>query len=149
MTSLIRWNARPDVLRDRVSRLFDEAFNDFVSPLSGREDTRTGSWMPAVDIRETPESLLFHAELPGMTKDEVELTLEKNTLTLQGERKFERDEQRESYHRIERGYGSFTRTFALPANVRTEDVKATFENGVLTVELPKVEEAKPHRVEIS
>lgn len=149
MTSLIRWNARPDVLRNRVSRLFDEAFNDFVAPVSGGEETRTGSWMPAVDIRETADSLVFQAELPGMTKDEVELTLEKNTLTLQGERKFERDEQRESYHRIERGYGTFTRTFALPANVRTEDVKASFVNGVLTIELPKVEEAKPHRVEIS
>jgi len=148
MTSLIRWNPRPDMLRSRVSHLFDDAFNEFVAPLAGREETRTGAWMPAVDIRETADGLIFHAELPGMTKDDIELTLENNVLTLKGERKFERDEERESYHRIERGYGTFTRTFALPSNVRTDDVKASFENGMLTVELPKVEEAKPRRVQI-
>lgn len=148
MTSLIRWDPRSDVLRTRMGRFFDDAFNDFLAPLAGREETRTGAWMPAVDIRETADSLLFHAELPGMKKEDVELTLENNTLTLKGERKFERDEERENYHRIERGYGTFTRTFALPANVQTDDVKASFDNGVLTIELPKVEEAKPRRVQI-
>lgn len=149
MTSLIRWSPRPDVLRTHMSRLFDDAFNDFLAPVAGREDTRAGAWMPAVDIRETADSLVFHAELPGMTKDQVELTLENNILTLKGERQFERDEERESYHRIERGYGTFNRTFALPANVKTDDVKASFDNGVLTIELPKIDEAKPRRVQIA
>jgi HSP20 family protein len=147
MTSLIRWE-RPDLLRSRMSRIFDQTFNDFLAPLAGSEETRTGAWVPAVDIRETSESLIFSAELPGLTKDDIELTLENNVLTLKGERKFERDEERESYHRIERGYGTFTRTFALPSNIRTDDVKASFENGMLHIELPKADEAKPRRVQI-
>jgi HSP20 family protein len=148
MTALIRWE-RPEVLRTRMSRLFDEAFHDFLAPLGGHEEIRNAGWMPSVDILETPDSLLFRAELPGMTKEDVDLTLENSTLTLKGERKFERDEEREAYHRIERGYGAFSRSFSLPANVRTEGVKATFDNGVLTIELPKADEAKPRRVEIA
>ncbi len=148
MTSLIRWEPRTGLFRSRLSRLMDEAFNDFLAPLAGGEETRLGTWTPAVDIRETDEALLFTAELPGMKKEDVEVTVEHNVLTLRGERKFERQEEKESYHRVERVYGQFTRSFGLPANVRTDGVNATFADGVLTVELPKAEDAKPRRVDI-
>jgi HSP20 family protein len=88
------------------------------------------------------------AELPGMTREDVQITLENNVLSIAGERKFEKDVKGESYHRLERTFGTFARSFTLPANVKTDKVEATFKDGVLTVTLPKVEEAKPRRVEI-
>lgn len=147
-TSLIRWDPRPDLLRGHLGRLFDEAFRDLLAPLQATADTRLGSWTPAVDIRETEDALVLQAELPGLEKDDLEITIEDHVLTLRGERRLDRDETRESFHRVERAYGQFSRTFQLPTSVRMDGVKAQFANGLLTLELPKVEAAKPHRVEI-
>ena len=104
--------------------------------------------IPAIDVRETEDCFEFTAELPGLTKDEVEITIEDKVLTLSGERKFEGDEERNGYHRIERAYGSFSRSFTLPNEVDQEKVKAVFENGLLAVSIPKAEQVKPRKIEI-
>lgn len=147
-TGLIRWTPQTDLFRSRMSRFFDQAFDEFLSPLAGSEELSSRGWLPPVDIRETDEALTLHAEIPGLTKDDVNITLENNVLTISGERKFEKDAKKDNYHRIERAYGAFSRSFSLPANVRTDQVRASFKDGVLTVSLPKAEEAKPRRIEI-
>lgn len=147
-TGLIRWSPETDLLRSRFGRLFDEAFNDFVSPLSGTRVSSTLDWMPPVDIKETDEALTISAEIPGLSKENVSITMENNVLTISGERKFEKDVEKENFHRIERAYGSFSRSFSLPANVATEKADASFKDGVLIVTLPKTEEAKPRQITI-
>jgi len=147
-TGLIRWSPQTDLFRSRLDRLFDQAFNEFVAPESRSGVASTLDWMPAVDIRESDDALTLFVEIPGLSKDDVSITLEKNVLTISGERKFEKDVEKESYHRIERAYGSFSRSFSLPANVQTAKVDASFVDGVLTVTLPKSEEAKPRQIEI-
>ena len=146
-TGLIRWNANPDLLRQRVDRLFDRAFSDFLAPVSD-EAVSTRRWMPAVDIRESGEALVLAVDLPGLKKEDVHITLENNVLTIAGERKFEKDVKEESYHRIERAYGSFARSFTVPGNLRHDQVQAAFDSGVLTVTLPKADEAKPRKIDI-
>ena len=123
-------------------RLFDTFFNDAGEDLSSR------TWTPPVDIQETDDAYRIHAELPGLTKDDIQITLENNVLRLSGERKFEKDVKKENYHRIERTYGSFSRSFALPTQVSSDKVEAKFENGVLSVVVPKAEQAKPRRISI-
>ncbi len=104
--------------------------------------------VPAVDISETDDDLLVHAELPGLKKDQVKLTIEDGILTIAGEKKYEVEDQKKDYHRVERRYGSFHRSFTLPNNVDTSKAKAQFENGVLTVKLPKSEAAKARQIDI-
>ncbi len=146
--SLIRWNPK-DMINSPMSRLFDTAFNEFLSPTSALGgDRNLESWAPAVDISEDDEAIRFFVEMPGLTKKDVEITLEDRTLTLRGERKFERDEEHVQYHRIERAHGVFSRTFQLPTNVNPSEADASVENGVLTVTVPKSAEAKPKRIEI-
>ncbi len=145
--SLIRWNPGSNV-QSRMSRLVDEAFNDFLAPAGLARSSELETWAPAVDIVEDEEAILFHFEMPGMTRDNVEITLEDRTLTLRGERRFERDEENVQYHRIERAHGTFSRSFRLPANVDTDAAEARFDNGLLTVRVPKSDEAKPKRLEI-
>lgn len=147
MTHLIR-RIPPRTVDRHFGRLFEQAFNDFLSPLEN-EDVATAAWTPAVDIRETEDALTLFAEIPGIAKDDVHLSVENDRLTISGERKFEKDTKEENYHRIERTYGAFTRSFALPKNVDTGKVKATFTDGVLMINLPKTEEAKPRQIEIS
>ena len=146
MTTLMRWTP-PDVFRNRMSRLFDDSFNHFLAPINSSEEL-SGKWLPPVDVRETDEALTLVAEVPGLSKDDVSITLENNVLTISGERRFEKDAEKESYHRIERAYGTFSRSFTLPANVESDKAKATFENGVLSIALPKSEEAKPRKIAI-
>lgn len=141
--SVTRWN--PNVTtREPLFRLFDTFLND----LQG-EEVASRSWMPPVDIQEREDGYRLQAELPGLTKDDINITLENNILRLSGERKFEKDVKKESYHRIERTYGTFTRSFALPSQVNGEGVQAAFENGVLTITVPKAEQAKPRKITIS
>lgn len=147
--SLVRWNPRATMFRNPMSRFVDEAFNDFLAPVSAGDESLGSDWMPPVDILEDDSKLVFTAEMPGLDRDNVEITLEDQVLTLKGERKFERDEEKDNYHRIERAYGTFSRSFRLPTNVETGAAKAKFDAGVLTVELPKSEEAKPKKLEIS
>lgn len=104
--------------------------------------------VPAVDISESPQGLTVSAELPGLKKDEVKLTIEDGVLTLSGEKKFEEEKKGKDYHRVERRYGSFHRSFTLPTGIDADQAKARFEDGVLTVEIPKSEAAKPKHLTI-
>lgn len=146
-TGLMRWTPEADLLRGRIDRVFNEMLRDaWGTPASESVASRT--WTPAVDIKEGDEFLTLTAELPGFDKNQVEITLENNVLTLAGERKFEQESKGEAYHRIERSYGSFSRSFTLPATVKTDKVDAKFENGLLSISLPKVEESKPRKIAI-
>lgn len=131
-------------------RFFDE---DFFRPASllaryAGENMSASEWMPPVDVHESEEAFLFTAELPGLTRDDVSITLEDNVLTLSGERKFEEVGQDDAYRRIERSYGSFTRSFTLPHQVNQDKVEASFRDGVLTISVGKAEEAKPRKIAI-
>jgi HSP20 family protein len=134
-----------------LGALVDQFFDDaFFTPnrLRRAENGGDGAWLPAVDLSQTPERFVVRVDLPGLKREDIDVTVENNTLTLRGERKFEQHEETESYNRIERVYGAFTRSFQLPNNVDSGKVKATFEDGVLTIDIPKTEEAKSKRVEI-
>jgi HSP20 family protein len=127
--------------------VFNQAFNHFLrSEVDTQESTRT--WAPAIDILETPEAYVVKAELAGVHKEDVQITVENNVLSLKGERKFEKDETKENYHRIERAYGAFARLFTLPTQVDHDHVEARFEQGVLTITVPKAAEAKPKQIDI-
>jgi HSP20 family protein len=144
LNNVTRWNPTVAYLnREPFARLFDSFFGDLPS-----EDVSSRSWVPPVDIQETEDGYRLQAELPGLTRDDVQITLENNVLRLSGERKFEKDVQKEGYHRIERTYGSFARSFALPQQVNGEGVQAAFENGLLTITVPKAEQAKPRKIAI-
>ncbi len=149
--AIARWTPTGDVVRDRFGRLFEDAFNDMLRPFgSDPEGVSNRTWIPRVDIREGADGLTLLMDLPGLGKEDVHITLENNVLTIAGERKFEADEKaNESYHRLERQYGAFTRSFTLGPTVRTDKVEATFKDGVLTMQLPKQEESKPRRISIS
>lgn len=130
------------VLQDRVNRLFGDAYGT-------REEGVFSNWVPAVDIFENDKKeLVLKAELPDVKKEDVSVTVENNTLTLSGERKFDSEVKKENYHRIERAYGSFSRSFSLPATVDTVKIGAEFKSGVLTVRLPFREEAKPRSIAV-
>jgi HSP20 family protein len=132
-------------LQDEMNRLFSSSFSR-----GGTNDEQmwSGSWTPSVDISENKEQIVLEAELPGMKPEDVEISIENNVLTLRGERKFEKKEDNENLHRVERSYGVFTRSFTLPLTVNAENATAEFENGVLRLTLAKKEEAKPRRIEI-
>lgn len=148
MPEIRLWN-RPNLLTPATDRLMDDFLTDAFAPAFNREGLRTREWLPAVDIREDGEALKMFVEVPGMDREDVNLSIEDNVLTISGERRFEKDVEKEEYHRIERAYGTFSRSFTLPRNVDSEKVKATYKDGVLTIELPKVEEAKPRKIAIS
>ena len=105
-------------------------------------------WSPSVDILETENELVLKADLPEVKLEDIEVRVENNTLTLKGERKFEKDEKAKGYHRMERAYGTFVRSFTVPTTVDAEKVGAEYKNGVLTVKLPKKEAAKPRQVKV-
>lgn len=136
------FNELNDIQRE-MNRLFDDFFSERQSGLA------EGAWMPAVDVSENEATMIVRAELPGMKQEDIELNLQENVLTLKGEKKKETKEDQENFHRVERSYGSFSRTFTLPANVKQEDIKATFKDGVLEISLPKAEEAKAKKIAIS
>jgi HSP20 family protein len=147
MNSVNRWNPSSQNLtsRDPFFRLFDTFFNQ---DQSGSEEVSNRGWMPPVDIQETEEGYRLTAELPGLTRDDINITLENNVLRLSGERKFEKDVKKESYHRIERAYGNFQRSFSLPHQVNGDKVEAAFKDGVLTISVPKAEQARPRKITI-
>jgi HSP20 family protein len=149
MTSIIRKDPffGLSTLQDRVNRLFNQAFGGFEG--FGIEQPLTSAeFLPPVDILETENSISLQAEIPGVKEEDLTITLENNVLTISGERKFKEEEKKEEYHRIERRYGKFTRSFTLPAGVNAEAVNAVFENGVLTITLPKLEAYKPKQITI-
>ncbi len=145
--ALARWSPIRDIMsvRDEMNRLFNEVFGK----ASGEEGTwLSGAWTPPIDIYETDDALVIKAELPGFSKEDVSVDLKDNTLVLKGERRRETEVKEESYHRMERTYGGFQRSFLLPTMVDQERVKATYKDGVLELRLPKVEVAKPKRIAI-
>ena len=113
-----------------------------------REDMLNGAWIPKVDIFENKDHLTLEAELPGMNREDFELSFENNVLTLKGERRFEKKADNDNYHRVERSYGAFTRSFTLPQTVTPEGAKAEFNNGILHVSLPKREETKARKIDV-
>jgi HSP20 family protein len=144
---LMRWNPTRDLLSicDDMNRLF----NEFFSRTEGQEGTwLSGAWIPLVDIHETDDALILKAELPGFSKDDVNVEIKDNSLTLKGQCQEEKEVKEEQYHRRERAYGSFQRTFMLPVTVDPERVTATYKDGVLELRLPKRETAKPKRIAI-
>ena len=129
----------------RLNALLDEAFTGW--PVGN--GVATSAWLPSVDVFEDKESLKIVAELPGLKPEDVKITLENSTLTLRGEKKQVAEEKTERVHRYERSYGSFERSFSLPNTVDVDKVAASFENGVLTITLPKAEKAKPREIAVS
>jgi len=128
---------------------FERFLRDAFSPVSGEGEVSTRTWAPPVDIYENGDNLVLKAELPGFNPDDVEIRVEDNTLYLKGERKFEKDVKEQNYHRVERSYGTFTRTFSLPNSVDADKVTANYKDGVLTLTMPKREEAKPKTIKIN
>ena len=143
--TLVRWDAFRDLAahQARISRILDGFYD------RPQEDLARGSWVPAVDIYSNGEhELVLKAELPDMKEEEIELTVEDNTLKLRGERKLDSEVTQEQFHRIERSYGPFTRSFALPPTVDAGKVSAEYRAGVLTVRLPLREESKPKQIKV-
>lgn len=145
--AIVRWDPFRDLIsiQDRMNRLFEQT----LARTRGEEEgIATSTWMPAVDIYETPDQVVMKAELPGLTREDIEINVRDNTLSLRGERKFEKEVKEENYLRIERAYGSFQRSFTLPATIQQDKIKAVFKDGVLEVSLPKAEEARPKQIKI-
>lgn len=142
--TLIRFDPFRDIatLQDRLNRYFSEPTRTF------SEDASLGTWMPAVDIFEKEDNVVLRAELPGMQEKDINVHVENGILTLRGERKRDTEVSNESFHRAERYYGTFTRTFALPTTVDVQKIRALYKDGLLEVVLPKAEAAKPKRIEI-
>ena len=144
---IVRYDPFRDLrtLQEEVNRLFStnltRAFDD--------EGIGRGAWAPSVDIYENKDQIVLEAELPGMKQEDFDLHIENNVITLRGERKFSKTDESDNYHRVERSYGAFTRSFTLPQTVTAEDARAEYNNGVLRVTLPKREEAKSRRIEVT
>ncbi|OGP85729.1 MAG: hypothetical protein A2Y95_02995 [Deltaproteobacteria bacterium RBG_13_65_10] len=141
-----RWNPIQELfaIQDEMNRYFENTRKGQDQRLAGVD-----AWAPPVDIYESAEAFEIVVELPGVKKEDVKLEVKENTLTLRGERRQEKDSKAEGVHRIERVFGAFHRSFSLPANINTGNVKATFRDGVLTIVLPKAEEAKPRHIDIA
>lgn len=145
--TLVRWDPFRDLvgIQDELNRLFGRTF-------TGGESMRpsaTGAWMPAMDVFETQDAIVAKLELPGIEPNDVEVAVEDATLTVSGTREFASETNEENYHRVERRYGSFSRSIALPQTADVEKVSARFDKGVLTIEVPKSERAKPKKIEIT
>jgi HSP20 family protein len=129
-------------LQDQINRLFDGAFD------RSSDETNLTRWTPAVDIVETEHNLVVKADLPDIKPDELDICVENNILTIRGERKFEKKENESDYLRVERCYGAFSRSFSLANTVNAEAIQADYKNGVLTLNIPKREEAKPKQIKV-
>jgi HSP20 family protein len=145
--SIIRYDPFRDLrsLQHEVNRLFSTN----LSRAFGEEGIARGAWNPSVDIYENKDQIVLEAELPGMKREDFDLSIENNVITLRGERRFEKKDEGDNYHRVERSYGSFTRSFTLPQTVEADSVAAEYRNGVLRVKMPKREEVKARRIEIA
>ncbi len=144
--AIIRWDPFRDMvtLREKMNRLFEDA----VTHRGEDKDLISSAWAPAVDIYEDENQLVLSAEVPGIEEKDVEIKIEDSTLIIQGERKMQKETKEENYHRIERAYGSFYRSFTLPNYIDQEKIRAEHENGVLKITMPKKPELKPRNVKI-
>jgi HSP20 family protein len=144
--AVVKWDPFRDLLsiQDRMNRLFEQT----LSRSRSEEGIAASTWTPTVDIYETPETIVLKAELPGLSREDIEIQIRDNALTLKGERRFAKDVQQENYLRIERAYGAFQRSFTLPATIQQDKIRAVFRDGVLELTLPKAEEAKSKKIAI-
>jgi HSP20 family protein len=150
MTTLTRFVPFRSPLEDMavLQNRLNSIFNDFAQPAGEQESLAMGSFVPPVDVYEDTQQLVLKLEVPGIRQEDLDVRVENQTLTIKGERKFQKDEKEENFHRIERRYGTFTRTFTLPQTVDTSAPSASYEHGVLTISLPKKEAAKPRQVKV-
>lgn len=149
MANLIRRDPSRELstLQDRVNQLFNQPFAPFAG-LGGDQSLTASSFIPPVDVYEDQNSITLIAEVPGVEEKDLDIRVENGVLTVSGERKMEHEENQENFHRVERSYGRFTRSFTLPPTVDTENVKANFDNGVLKITLAKHEAAKPKQIQV-
>ena len=142
--ALVRWDPMRelDSLQGELNRAFDTFFGARGNDVRGRR------WIPAMDLVETDDHLVLRADLPGMSEEDIEIEIKDNVLTVSGERKAEEEKREEGYYRVERAFGSFSRSLTLPEGVKVDAVTANFDRGVLEVSVPKPEERKPQRVQI-
>jgi len=150
MRTLTRWEPINDItnLSQRMDRVFEELMGRSLRRLAD-EDRLRGSWSPAVNILEKKDAIVITADLPGLKAEEVEITVDNGVLTIRGERRLEEAADGETYHRVERVYGMFERTFTLPNSVEVNKIDAKFRNGEMVVTLPKREESKPRAVKVA
>ena len=148
MTIVRLWDPMRDfgALQNRMNRVFGETFGP---PMGQAEQPAPGTWYPSVDIYETETEIVLQVEVPGMSKEQVNVEIDEGTLHLRGERKIEKDVKEESYHRVERVYGTFHRSFSLPDTTDAEKVRAELKDGVLEIRLGKREQAKPKQIQVS
>ena len=151
MMSLTPWRKRTWHPIVRMHGDMEQVFDDFFGkrPAFLSADYRRWDWRPPVDISDTDDAVEVRAEMPGLSEKDINVTVKDNVLTLKGEKKHESDVKEENYHRHERAYGRFQRSFALPTNLETDNAKATFKDGVLTLSIPKSEQAKPKEISVS
>jgi HSP20 family protein len=147
MTILTRWDPFREftTLQDRMNRLFRDSFG----PEGREESLTTSSFAPPVDVYEDGHNVTLKIEVPGIDEKDIDVRIENNTLTVHGERSFEKEEKEENYRRVERQYGSFTRSFTLPNTVDHDNVQANYEKGVLKIKLAKKAEAKPKQIKVN
>ena len=147
MTLVTRWDPFREfvTIQDRLNRLFRESQGGE----GGHESLTTSSFAPPVDVYEDEHNVVLKIEVPGIEEKDIDVRIENNTLTVHGERKFEKEEKEENYRRVERQYGSFTRTFALPNTVDAEKVQANYDKGVLRIQLAKKAEARPKQIKVN
>src|SRR5690242_21703353 len=150
MTVLTRWDPFREfsTMQDRLNRM-NRLFRESYSPEGPEEALTTTSFAPPVDIYEDEHNITLKIEVPGIDEKDIDVRIESNTLTVHGERKIEKEEKEENYRRVERQYGSFTRTFTLPQTVDAESVSANYDKGVLKITLPKKAEAKPKQIKVN
>jgi HSP20 family protein len=141
--AMSRWDPFRELssIQNELNRLFGRTF-------TGEVGEREAAWVPAVDIAETQERFLITAELPGVEPEDVDISVENSVLTLRGERKFYRETKEDDFHRIERRFGAFARSITLPSTADPERINASFDAGLLTIEVPKREEAKPRKIQV-
>lgn len=146
---IVRWNPWSELssLEKRINRMFDETLKN-LHPAE-RKEPQAGSRTPATDVYETENSYVVKADFPGVKKEDIQIDVHDGTFTLKAEKKFEEKESKDNYLRVERAYGSFMRSFQLPKNVDAEKIKAEYKDGVLEVTLPKIEEAKPKKIQVN
>ena len=144
---IVRWAPFRELstMQERVNKLFDDVIR---SPYRSDEGFAMSAWSPAVDIYETDKEIVLKAELPEMQEKDIDIKVEDNNLIISGERRMEKEVKEENYHRVERSYGKFLRSFSLPSNVDSQKISARFANGLLTIEMPKREETKPKSIKV-
>jgi HSP20 family protein len=146
--SLVRLRDRWDVSPWTAISELENQFNQMMNRFGGEFGLAPGKWMPAIDLRETPSEYILEADVPGLTREDIHLEVIDNVVTIRGERKSEQERKGNGYHRVERQYGGFARSIEIPGGFNYDQAAAKFENGVLTVTLPKREEAKPKQIEV-